>query len=239
MRVREVLRLWGVVFLAAALPGCGGGGGSSSSSTPTTPTPQNRAPTVTATGNLTFGIAQITTFSFSASASDPEGDPVTIAWNFGDGTAGSGTAVTHTYTNGGSMSVIATASDNKGASTPSTAVNVTVGGMTGQWSGTVDLNVCLPGVVKPTTASLTQNGTSITGTVTLAQGLCSFQPGTAVTDPAEPGTIDGNGNVKIRVKIPPFTDVYFQGTMDTTGRKITGGLRGSGHNGTPFVWNKQ
>jgi hypothetical protein len=45
--------------------------------------------------------------------------------------------------------------------------------------------------------------------------------------------------VRIRVKIPPFTDVYFQGQMDTTGRTITGGLQGSGHNGTPFVWTKQ
>ncbi len=239
MRIRA-LRLSGGVFVAAALTcSCGGGSGSSSTSTPTTPTPQNHSPTITATANVGFGIAQITTFSFSATASDSDGDPVSISWNFGDGTAGSGNAVTHIYTNGGSMSVVATASDNKGASTPSAAVNVTVGGMTGQWTGTVDLNVCLPGVVKPVAANLTQVGTSITGSVTLAQGLCSFQPGTAVTDPAEPGTFDGNGNVKIRVKIPPYTDVYFQGAMDTTGLKITGGLRGSGHNGTPFVWNKQ
>ena len=232
------------VFAAIVVLGvsaCGGGG----SSTPTSPstggggTVQNRSPSVSSTASATFGIAQLTTFSFTAAASDPDGDPVTVAWNFGDGTSGTGTSVTHAFTSGGTFTVVATASDNKGASTPSSGITLTVGGMSGQWSGTVNLSFCLPGVVKSTTATLTQSGTSVTGTVTLAQGLCSFAPGSAPTDPAEPGTISATGAVRIRVKIPPFTDVYFQGQMDTTGRTITGGLQGSGHSGTPFVWNKQ
>ncbi len=211
---------------------------------PTSPTdggstPTNNPPTVTATAHPTFGIAQLTAFAFSATTSDPDGDPVTVAWNFGDGGSASGSTATHTYTAGGSMGVVATASDGKGGTTASAPVAVTVGSMTGNWSGTVNLDFCLSGVTKPVTASLTQTGGSIAGTVTLAQGLCSFSPGTAPTDPAEPGTIDATGAVRIRVKIPPFTDVYFQGQMDSTGRKITGGLEGSGHHGTPFVWNKQ
>ncbi len=211
--------------------GTGGGGGGGGST--------NRAPVVSATASATFGIAQLTTFSFNSSTSDPDGDAVTVSWNFGDGTAASGNSATHTYTAGGTYNVVATASDSKGASTPSSNVTVTVGGMTGTWTGTINLSFCLPGVTKTSAATLTQAGGIVTGTVTLPQGLCSFAPGTAVTDPAEPGTISATGAVRIRVKIPPFTDVYFQGQMDSSGRTISGGLVGSGHNGTPFVWNKQ
>lgn len=224
----------------AVLVGCGGGSSPTSpSGSSTSTTPQNRSPTVSASGSATFGIAQMTTFTFNASASDPDGDPVTVSWNFGDGTSSSGTSVTKVYSSGGTMSVVATASDSKGASTPSAALSVTVGSMTGTWTGTIDLNTCLPGVTKPSNATFTQTVGSITGSVSLPQGLCSFAPGTAPTDPAEPGTISGTGAVRIRVKIPPFIDVYFQGQMDSTGRRITGGLQGSGHSGTPFVWNKQ
>jgi len=234
-RLHHLPLLIGVMSVGAG--GCGGGGGGGN---PNTPSPNsNRSPTVAISASRTFGIAQLTTFAFNATASDPDGDSVTIAWNFGDGTASSGTSVTKKYTNGGSLTVVATASDSKGASSVSGPLSVTVGSMTGTWSGTVDLDVCLSGVVKPVTAILKQTGGSISGTVTLSQGLCSFRPGTAKTDPAEPGTINGNGDVRIRVKIPPFTDVYFEGRMDSTGRRITGGLKGSGHRGTPFVLNKK
>jgi len=55
----------------------------------------------------------------------------------------------------------------------------------------------------------------------------------------QPGTLSATGAVRFRVKVPPFTDIYFQGQMDTSGRVISGGLQGSGHTGTPFVLNKQ
>jgi hypothetical protein len=87
-------------------------------------------------------------------------------------------------------------------------------------------------------ATLTQNQTTVTGSIGLPEGLCSFSGGTAVTDPAEPGRIDANGNVQIHIKIPPFTDVTLRGTIDQSGRRISGGLYGSGHNGTPVTLTK-
>jgi hypothetical protein len=239
MIVRTVKNFGTLFAFALAFSACGGSPTQPTNSTTTgTSSPQNRAPSVSASGSASFGIAQQTTFTFNASASDPDGDPVTIAWNFGDGTSGSGTTVTKSYTSGGVMTVTATASDGKGASTAST-VSVTIGSLSGEWSGTVDLNTCLPGVVKPVTASFTQSGGLVTGSVVLSQGLCRFNPGTAVTDPAEPGTFSAAGAVRVRVKIQPYTDVYFQGQMDSTGRVITGGLQGSGHAGTPFILTKQ
>lgn len=226
--------LWTALFGVSC-----GGSGKTPTDPGTTASSSNRPPSISISVSRTFGMAQLATFAFTAAASDPDGDPVAVSWNFGDGTTASGTNATRTYVSSGVMSVVATASDNKGASTASSTLSVTVGSPSGQWTGTVDLNVCLPGVVKPVSAALTQSGGSVTGSVELPQGLCSFLPGTAVTDPAEPGTIDASGAFRVRVKIPPFTDVYFEGQMDSTGRRITGGLRGSGHNGTPFVWNKQ
>ena len=62
---------------------------------------------------------------------------------------------------------------------------------------------------------------------------------TGSTDPAEPGKIDAAGKVEIRFKVGRFLDFYLRGTMDQTGRNITGGVFNSGFNGLPFTATKQ
>jgi PKD repeat protein len=55
--------------------------------------------------------------SFNASSSiDPDGSIVTYAWDFGDGTTGSGPIVTHTYATANPYIVTLTVSDDSGAS---------------------------------------------------------------------------------------------------------------------------
>lgn len=226
------------VFALALAVGCGGGGSSPSSPTTTTTTPTNRAPSMTSMSfSPSFGIQQLTSFSYSANATDPDGDSVTYTWDIA-GNARTGSSGSISFINGGSSTARVTVTDGKGG-TATDSRTFTVGSMTGQWTGTVDLNFCLPGRVKPVAATFTQSNGVVTGTVTLAEGLCSFSPGTAVTDPAEPGTINSSGTISVRVKIPPYTDVYFRGDMQSSGTRITGGLYGSGHSGTPFVLNKQ
>ncbi len=66
--------------------------------------------------------------SFDASASsDPDGTVAGYAWDFGDGTSGSGATPTHTYTSNGSYDVTLTVTDDQGATDAVTeTVNVAV-----------------------------------------------------------------------------------------------------------------
>ena len=64
-----------------------------------------------------------------ASSTDPNGDPLTYSWNFGDGTTGTGATVSHTFTSEGKFNVTLTVNDrpnNAGLSNTSQPIAVTV-----------------------------------------------------------------------------------------------------------------
>jgi len=71
----------------------------------------NRAPVSNPGGPYTACAGASVTMNGSAS-SDPDGDPLTFAWDFGDGNTGSGATPTHAYANPGSYVVRLTATDN-------------------------------------------------------------------------------------------------------------------------------
>ncbi|HKR81423.1 MAG TPA: PQQ-dependent sugar dehydrogenase [Candidatus Saccharimonadales bacterium] len=86
--------------------------------------PGNRAPTAAFTTQTNPATR---TVQFDASgSSDPDGDPLTYSWNFGDGTTGSGVTATHTYAAPGTSPLTATliARDPSGAVGTATATVV-------------------------------------------------------------------------------------------------------------------
>jgi subtilisin family serine protease len=87
----------------------------------TTTPPTNQQPVA----NFTYSAIDLAV-SFNASgSSDPDGSIVSYAWNFGDGTTGSGVTPSKTYEAAGTYTVTLTVTDNAGA-TGSQTQNVTV-----------------------------------------------------------------------------------------------------------------
>jgi hypothetical protein len=170
----------------------------------------------------TFGIATLTRFDFNASGSDPDGDTVTYAWDVA-GNASTGTSGSITFNPpGGNGTARVTISDGKGGTATDTR-QFTVGSGSGTWRGTW--------AGWEFTSNLTQNSTSLTGDY-------SDQLGPGRLDPAVANTIDANGNVRLRYKQAIFSDFTFTGTMDNTGRRITGVVNGSGASNVPFTMTK-
>jgi hypothetical protein len=222
--VRNV-RIVPVIACLTLAAACGGSSSNPTPTQPNTPTPpaQNRAPVINAMNFAPgFGIAQLTQFSFNASASDPDGDGITYAWDVA-GNPFSGTNGNITFSGGGNGTARVTVTDAKGATATDTRSFV-VGSMTGTWRGTWSTWVF--------TSNLTQNATAIVGDY-------SDQLGPGRLDPAVANTIDANGNIRLRYKQAIFSDFTFTGTMDSTGRRITGVVNGSGYTNTPFTMTKQ
>jgi PKD domain. len=231
---RKFLGSFGV-FALLALVGCGGGSSSTPSTptTPTTPTQTNRSPVINSlTITPSFGISQLTSFTYNASASDPDGDPITYSWDLA-GNAASGPVGTITFGNGGTGVIRVTATDSKGATATDTRT-IVVGSMTGNWSFFVPGQGTL-------LLGLSQTNTFVTGSFVVAPGgFGNVSSGVSGrTDPAQPGSINGNGTVVIRLKVGQFTDFTMTGTMDSTGQRVTGSINGSGFSGQPFTMTKQ
>jgi len=81
---------------------------------------ENQAPE----GNITSPTGDVTimageTVMFAGMADDPDGDPVTVLWEFGDGISSTQMSPgNHTYVDAGTYTVIFTATDDKGLSDP-------------------------------------------------------------------------------------------------------------------------
>ncbi|MGE9296639.1 MAG: PKD domain-containing protein, partial [Puniceicoccales bacterium] len=86
-----------------------------------TSTNRNPIASLPVISDLTVGVAQ----DFQAIASDPDGDPLTYSWKFGDGQTATGNPASHTYTAGGSYLLSVTVDDgNGGTATASRVVTV-------------------------------------------------------------------------------------------------------------------
>ena len=86
--------------------------------------PVNQAPVINAGGPYSGLEGSAVTFDASATT-DANGDAMTFAWSFGDGSSGSGASTSHVYADNGVYAATLTVTDERGA-TSSAAITVTI-----------------------------------------------------------------------------------------------------------------
>jgi hypothetical protein len=198
------------------------------------PSQSNNNPIITSMNfSPTFLVSGLTTFQGTGSASDADGDALSFTWSIGSLTL-NGQQVSGTLTGDGNFTARLTVNDTRGGSASDTR-QATLGTMAGNW------NVTLPSSCGNASfpLSLTQNAGVVLGQGTSVMTVCAAPPGSLFRiDPAEPGRIDANGNVELRVKVGIFLDFYIRGPMQNNGRSVAGIASGSGLSG-PATMTKQ
>ncbi|MCK4579056.1 MAG: FG-GAP repeat protein, partial [Candidatus Marinimicrobia bacterium] len=86
----------------------------------------NQDPIASFTASPVSGIAPVEVTFNASPSSDPDGSIVRYDWDFGDGAAGNGITVRHTYTTSGAFTVNLTVTDDKGAINTISNVLITV-----------------------------------------------------------------------------------------------------------------
>lgn len=87
--------------------------------------PVNQPPTAVASGSPTAGQAPLTVHFDGSGSTDPDGDPLTYQWAFGDGGSAGVPTTSHTYLNPGAYAATLSVSDGRGGS-HQVSVTVTV-----------------------------------------------------------------------------------------------------------------
>ena len=80
----------------------------------------NQTPTADFTASTTSGEAPLTVDFDASFSTDPDGDPLSYRWDFGDGSTGGGPTVSHTFSSGGAKAVTLTVLDSGGLSDTAT-----------------------------------------------------------------------------------------------------------------------
>jgi hypothetical protein len=229
-RYTSIARVAPTLFL---LCGCG----ANTPSVPTTPTPTpstNQAPQISSvTVSPALAVIGLATFTAHVDARDPDGDPLTYAWVApGPKPVGANSADLSFTAGEAGAPLRITVTDNKGAAA-SGQVEFVAADLDGLYDGYFGSNQGLQ-----FSMVLRRTGTTVTGTFHEARGDHN-----GVIDPAEPGTIDGAGNFRIRVKLGSLDDMIFIGRLISrrdprflSNFVGTGHVQGGGFDGQSFTF---
>lgn len=175
----------------------------------------NRAPSISLQATPLSGTAPLDV-TFVATTSDPDGDPVAVAWDFGDGSSATGTGPTHRFASPGDHTVTATATDPAGASA----------------TASVTIAVAAPGAPEPDPDPDPEpppTGNTIAGTVTLLPALDGAAPDAdpGATEP-RPSGAGSASDPSDAARTGPATEVIVQlvpGRAATPLEVAIGGVR--------------
>jgi PKD domain-containing protein len=188
--------------------------------------PGINAGTVSATPAGT-GVAAATVLTFGFSTQPSGGvPPYTVAWNFGDGQAGSGLVAPHTFATPGTFVATATVSDGGGRS-GTASTTVTVRSVTGTWSVAFQTGTAPPGREDIT---VVQNGGAVTSQTNDAAN--AFGLGSGAGNVANPRTLSFTVTFPNAAPRPPATAVpspftaTLIGTLNSTVTVFTGSATG-------------
>lgn len=168
--------------------------------------PANQPPVASFTSSVTSGIAPLTV-SFDASGStDPDGTIAAYAWDFGDGTTGTGVTASHTYSDPGAYVVRLRVQDTLGAysETQSIAIDVnaesTGGGGTTNNKPTVSFTADPVTGNAPMTVAFTSIAADSDGTIEAYEWTFGDGTGSIEANPSHQYTEPGAYLVKLRVQ---------------------------------------
>ena len=113
--------------------------------------PPNRPPVAAAGGPYSGTVGIAVSFDGTAS-SDPDGDPLTFSWDFGDGASGAGATASHTYAAQGTFTVTLTVNDGHASDSATASATISppanrppLAVVGGPYSGTAGAGVSFDG----------------------------------------------------------------------------------------------
>ncbi len=219
---------------------CATGAACTSTTTPTETAPPapaaNRPPVIAnVTATPGFGIQDRTSFTFAVAATDADNDALTYSWDFG-GASSTGATVSRTFATGGANFVTVTVSDGRGGAVTGTPPLI-VGTLTGRWRG-------MDSLFGPLDVTLTQTQGKMTGTFATEDFSAPILPFSQTVD----NTIEADGMFRMSCDVPLVdlstgrefaSRVRFWGTLDSTGRRMTGTLSSNDFQLTNYTLDKQ
>ncbi|GAG28654.1 unnamed protein product, partial [marine sediment metagenome] len=176
----------------------------------------NIPPSAAIAANPVSGVVPLVV-SFSGTGSvDPDGSIVSYAWQFGDGTNGSGASVIHTYTSAGSYTARLTVTDNDGA-TGTTTRTITADDPAPE-SYTLAVYTVGSGSVSLSPAGgVYDDGTVVTLTATPVAGNTFTGWSGALSGSANPAQVTMNGNTSVTATFEAIPPDQYTLTVNTVG----------------------